>query len=397
MRINKWFFSVVFIAALSSCDTKQEPIKIGVLHSLTGTMAFSERNLVDAVTLAVEEINAQGGVLHRPLQTVIVDGKSDWQRFAQEADKLINEEQVSVIFGCWTSACRKSVKPVVESNDHLLFYPVQYEGVELSPNIIYTGSVPNQQIVPSLNWALDNLGQKVYLVGSDGVFPRTANMIMKDMLQTRGINAVGEAYLPLGNVDIVSIIEDIKQLQPDVIVNTINGDSNLAFFQALKLIDKKIPVLSFSIAEPEIKQIGIDLMKGHYASWSYFQSMPSVENKEFIKRFKQRFGEERLINDPMEAAYIGVKLWAQGVEAAATIAPKEVRKALNNQSIKAPEGIVTIDRETGHLWKTVRIGQIQPDGQFEEIWTSGRPIRPVPFLSYLLESEWKSLLKEIEE
>ncbi|MBE9532483.1 MAG: transporter substrate-binding protein, partial [Proteobacteria bacterium] len=155
MRINKWFFSVVFIAALSSCDTKQEPIKIGVLHSLTGTMAFSERNLVDAVTLAVEEINAQGGVLHRPLQTVIVDGKSDWQRFAQEADKLINEEQVSVIFGCWTSACRKSVKPVVESNDHLLFYPVQYEGVELSPNIIYTGSVPNQQIVPSLNWALD--------------------------------------------------------------------------------------------------------------------------------------------------------------------------------------------------------------------------------------------------
>lgn len=378
---------------LISCDYKEkDPINIGVLHSLTGTMAFSERDLVDAVTLAVEQINASGGVLDRPLKMVVADGASDWRRFSSEADWLISKEHVPVIFGCWTSACRKAVKLVVEKHNNLLFYPLQHEGLEQSPNIVYTGAAPNQQIVPSIQWALENLGKRVYLVGSGYIFPRTANMIIKDLLNQYQIKVLGESYLPLGSTNVETVINDIRKLNPDLILNTINGDTNIAFFTALQELDKTT-VLSYSIAEPEVKRIGTELLVGHYAIWNYFQSISDAENVKFVAAFKQRFGQDRLVNDPMAAAYTGVYLWAQSVRTAGSTAPVNVRAVLGQQSLKAPEGIVSIDATSQHLWRTVRIGRVQENGQFKIVWSTETPVRPVPFPSYRSKDEW---LKRID-
>jgi urea transport system substrate-binding protein len=386
--IIRWLWTLLLVSALIACEHKNNtPIKIGVLHSQTGAMAFNERNLVDAVMLAAEQINAAGGVLGRPLQLIVVDGASDWDRFAAEAERLIEKDKVAVIFACWTSSCRKAVKPVVEKHRHLFFYPLQYEGLEQSPNIVYTGAAPNQQIIPSVHWALENIGKRVYLVGSDYVFPHTANMIIKDLLKNYHLEVLGEFYLPLASMDIAPVMAEIDKLKPDLIINTINGDSNIAFFKALQSVSKTT-VLSYSIAEPEVKLIGVELMAGHYAAWNYFQSIPSKENIEFVSVFKQRFGEERVISDPMVAAYTGVYLWAQAVEAAASFDPENVRTVLGHQSLKAPEGIVSIDAVNQHLWKTVRIGRVRKDGQFDIVWSSGAPVRPMPFPSYLSKNEW---------
>ncbi len=394
--ILQWIRLMLIISIVVSCDYKKEPIKIGVLHSLTGTMSFSERDLVDAVTLAVEQINASGGVLDRPLKMVVADGASNWGHFASEADRLLSEEHVPVIFGCWTSACRKAVKPVVEKHNNLLFYPLQYEGLEQSPNIVYTGAAPNQQIVPSIQWALENLGKRVYLVGSDYIFPYAANMIIKDLLKQHQVEPLGESYLPLGSTNIATVISEIRKLKPDLILNTINGDTNIAFFSALQPLDK-IKVLSYSIAEPEVKRIGIELLVGHYAAWNYFQSINSADNLKFVAAFKQRFGQDRLVNDPMEAAYTGVYLWAQSARTAGSVAPTNIRSVLGQQSLKAPEGIVSIDATSQHLWRTVRIGQVQENGQFKIVWSTETPVRPVPFPSYRSKDEWIERLDAVKK
>ena len=389
----RWIALLLLTGVLIACDHESNtPIKVGVLHSLTGTMAFSERGLVDAATLAIEQINAAGGLLGRPLQPVVVDGASNWGRFALEAERLINNIKVPVIFGCWTSACRKAVKPVVEEYNHLLFYPVQYEGLEQSPNIIYTGASPNQQIIPSVHWALENIGKRVLLVGSDYIFPRTANMMIKDLLKVNQIKPLGEYYLPLGTTDVTTVINEINRLKPDLILNTINGDTNIAFFKGLQKLDKTV-VLSYSIAEPEVQHIGKELMTGHYAAWNYFQSIESAENKKFVNAFRQRFGQDRLISDPMEATYIGILLWAQAVTIANTVDPNAVRIKLNRQSLAAPGGIVVIDSSSQHLWKTVRIGRINTEGQFDIVWSSENPVRPYPFPSYHSKGDW---LKRLE-
>lgn len=386
--IYKYIYGLILLVTLVACDSSNNtPIKIGILHSLTGTMAFSERNLVDAATLAIEQINAAGGVLGRPLQALVVDGASDWTRFALEAERLITKEEVPVIFGCWTSACRKALKPIVEQYNHLLFYPLQYEGLEQSPNIVYTGASPNQQIIPSVHWALENIGKRVLLVGSDYIFPRTANMIIKDLLKVNQIEPLGEYYLPLGTTNVAAVIDEIKKLKPDLIFNTINGDTNIHFFKALEKL-KKPAVLSYSIAEPEVQHIGNELMTGHYAAWNYFQSIESTENKKFVNDFRKRFGQDRVISDPMEATYAGILLWAQTVATAKSVDPKIVKNKLNRQSLAAPEGIVSIDASTQHLWKTVRIGRIKPDGQFDIVWSSKKPVRPYPFPSYYSKAEW---------
>lgn len=377
---------------IQGCSETEPPIRVGILHSLSGTMAFSEKPLVDALTLAIEEINSQGGVLGRKVEAIIVDGQSDPGVFAREAERLIVEEQVAVIFGCWTSACRKAVKPVVEKYQHLLFYPVQYEGMELSPGIIYTGSAPNQQIMPSVTWALKNLGKSFFLVGSDTIYPRTANQVIKDLLLAQQGSVLAEHYLPLGSTEVGGIIDDIRKRQPDVIINTINGDSNIAFFKALKKI-KTVPVISYSIAEPEIAQINPELVQGHYAAWSYFQSIDRVENITFVQRFKQRFGKQRLISDPMEASYVGFHLWAKAVEHAKSFAPQRIKNVIGKESFNAPEGIVAVDSDTHHLWKTARIGRVREDGQFELVWQSDKPIRPVPYPSYRSKKEWQRLVE----
>lgn len=414
-----------------------ESIKVGVLHSLSGTMAISEKPVVDATLMAIEEINEEGGLLGRKIEPIVIDGKSDWPTFAKEAERLISEEKVSVIFGCWTSASRKTVKPIFEKYDHLLFYPVQYEGLESSPNIIYTGAAPNQQIIPAVKWAFDNLGKRFFLVASDYVFPRSANAIIKDQVAALRGTIVGEEYVLLGSHDVEDMVQKIIKTKPDVILNTINGDSNLAFFEELAYrfkdsgINKEdIPIISFSIAEAELiafnweefpemlkehiiqkrhptdqhithEMIGNivteikDFMTGNYASWNYFQSIDTQDNKSFIERFKNKYGQKRVTDDPMEAGYFGVYLWAQAVEEAGTDDVRQVRKVIVNQSFKAPEGMVYVEPENNHVWKTVRIGRIKEDGQFDIVWSSENPIKPLPYPIYRSKLEWDKMLQDL--
>ncbi len=384
-----------YLGNLSSFWPNRKPIKVGVLHSLTGTMAISETSVRDATLLAIEEINQRGGVLGRPILPIVVEGKSDWPTFAREAERLITGDQVSVVFGCWTSASRRTVKPVFEKYDHLLFYPVQYEGLEASPNIIYTGAAPNQQIIPAVKWAFDHLGKKIFLVASDYVFPRSANAIIKDQTAALRGTIVGEEYILLGSTDVKEVVQKIIKAHPDVILNTINGDTNVAFFKELRaagIRPDKIPTLSFSIAEDELRSLDIKTMVGDYAAWNYFQSVDTEENKVFVKNFKAKYGADRVTDDPMEAGYFGVYLWAQAVQDAGTDAVLSVRKALPNQSYKGPGGIVYIDAENNHTWKTVRIGKIQADGQFDIVWSSENLIRPVPYPIYRSKSEWNQFL-----
>lgn len=408
---KEWILALVFLilASLGAAgiflysqperiESEQDTIKVGVLHSLSGTLAISERPVVDATLMAIDEINEQGGVLGRKIEPIVVDGASDWPLFAEEAERLITREKVSVIFCCWTSASRKTVKPVFEKNDHLLFYPVQYEGLEQSPNIIYTGAAPNQQVLPAVEWVFENLGRKFFIVGSDYVFPRSANLIMIGKIEQLGGEVVGEEYRVLGDVNFKTIVEMIKQTQPDVILNTVNGDSNIAFFKELRkqgITSQDVPTISFSVAEEEIAHITAELVVGDYAAWNYFQSIDTIENKRFVENFKKRYGTNRVTDDPMEAAYFGVYLWAKAVEKARTDEAREVRKALLGLEFAAPEGTVRIDPENQHVWKQVRIGQIEKDGQFRIIWSSEELVRPEPYPKYKSKAEWSVFLEDL--
>ncbi len=380
-------------------DSEPLPIKVGILHSLTGTMAVSEIPVMQATLLAVEQINAQGGLLGRKVEAIVVDGKSDWPTFAREAERLIVEEKVSVVFGCWTSACRKTVKPIFEKHKHLLFYPVQYEGLEQSPNIISMGAAPNQQIIPALSWSIETFGPRIYLIGSDYVFPHVANLLINKLAPILEGSVIGEHYLPLGSTDFAKTIKEIKQLKPDVIINTINGDSNFAFFRALSVAGITVddtPVLSFSIGETELANMQKQHNTiGHYAAWNYFQSINSPENDYFINTYQLRFGKDLPVSDPMEAAWIGVQLWASAVKTAQTDNTGIVLRASLNQSILAPEGIISIDNHTQHAWKTIRIGKIQADGQFEIVWSSTEPIRPAPYPLLFSKFEAENFLDQL--
>ncbi len=395
-RISLLIFGLVTVIAIWNFFNQKppQPIRIGVLHSLTGTMAISEKPLVDAVRLAVNEINARG-VFKQPLEMVIADGQSNPTIFAKEAERLITQENVNVIFGCWTSASRKAVKPIVEKYNHLLFYPVQYEGLEQSPNIIYTGSAPNQQIVPAVRWALKNLGHRVYLLGSDYIFPRTANRIMKDFIRVANGTLLAERYLPLDSDGVDNIVQEIEKLKPDVILNTINGNSNAYFFKALSQSSvKETPVLSFSVGENELNHY--PALATHYAAWSYFQSIDSPTNQRFIENYRQLVGDtNRVTSDPIEAAYFSVYLWAQAVNDANSFTPENVNISILQQSFHAPSGIISIDKKTRHTWKMLRIGQAQPDGQFKEVYNSQFPIRPEPFPDYHTKPEWAEIVNSL--
>ena len=364
-----------------------DTIKVGILHSLSGTMAISETTVVDAEELAIKEINAAGGVLGKMLEPIKEDGASDWDTFAEKAEKLIDQDQVSVVFGCWTSASRKKVLPVFEAKDHMLWYPVQYEGQECSKNIFYTGAAPNQQIEPAVDWLLENKGTDFFLVGSDYVFPRTANNIIKEQLKAKGGTTVGEDYLPLGNTEVTPIITKIKAALPNggVIFNSLNGDSNVAFFKQLKgagMGPDLYPVMSVSIAEEEVRTIGPDFLTGHYAAWNYFQTVESAENDKWVSDFKAEYGDDRVTNDPMEAAYIMVYLWKQAVEQAGSTEIAAVREAAYGQTFAAPGGTVTMN-PNHHLSKTVRIGEIRDDGLFEIVSATDGPVDPLPWNQYV--------------
>lgn len=391
MRITPLILlSLLWLSGCLPLGEEAKPIRVGVLHSLSGTMAQSERAVVDATLMAIEEINQGGGLLGRRVEPLVVDGRSDWEHFAREAERLITEEKVEVVFGCWTSACRKSVVPVFEKQDHLLVYPLQYEGLEQSPNVLYTGATPNQQIIPAIRWAAENLGKRFYLVGSDYIFPRTANRIVNDVVTAIGGETVGERYIPLGSDALDAVVEQIARMQPDAIINTVNGDSNIALFHRLQQRDatKNIPTLSFSIAEGEIAAMDNLDLSGHYAAWNYFQSIDSPANRDFVQRIKARYGQQYRVSDPMEAAYIGVNLWANTVRLMRTSEVDIVNRAITGQSFAAPEGLVSVDVATRHLWKPVRIGRINAQGQFDIVWTSDQTIHPVPFPSYKNPQQW---------
>lgn len=405
-KVGSWsLLGVLILGAIAALFiyflfTKEQTatIKVGILHSMTGTMAISESPVKDSTLLAIQEINEAGGLLGKKIEAVIRDGKSDWPTFANEAEKLITEDKVSVVFGCWTSASRKTVKPIFEKHNHLLFYPVQYEGLEQSPNIIYTGAAPNQQITPAVKWTFDNIGKKFFLVGSDYVFPRTTNAIIRDIVSALQGEILGEEYILLGSSDVEELVKKIVDAKVDAIFNSINGDSNLAFFKALRkagITPDKVPTISFSIAEAELQAMGAADFEGDYAAWNYFQSIDSEKNNEFVAKFKKAYGEDRVTDDPIEAGYFGVYLWAKAVKDAGTTGLQAVRKTLPKQSLEAPEGMVYIDADNQHTWKIVRIGKIRSDGQFEIVWSSEKPIRPVPFPVYRSKIEWNQFLTEM--
>jgi len=374
--------------ALTSCSGSEtggasgDGVKVGVLHSLTGTMAISEITVRNAETLAIEEINAAGGVLGRTISAVVEDGASDPSTFAQKASKLIESDGVVTVFGGWTSASRKAMLPVFERTNNLLWYPVQFEGNECSPNIMYTGAQPNQQALPALEWAAEQGFQEYYLIGSDYVYPRTANLILKKHIEQRGMKVVGEAYVPLGGTDFSGVIARIRQARPAIVINTLNGDSNVAFFkqmQAAGLSPKTLPVMSFSIGEQEAQAMGPSLVEGSYAAWNYFQSLPGEANARFIEAYQNKFGADAAITDPMVHGYLGVYAWKAAVEAAGSFDPTEVRKAaVALGSFDTPMGPVRFAPNQSLVQKAY-IGRLQADGQFEIIADSGTEIEPEPY------------------
>lgn len=393
----KRFLAVLSAAALAAtmltaCGSRGgsssgdgDTVKVGLLHSLTGSMAISEKSVRDAEVLAIKEINAAGGVNGKQIEYVEEDGASEPSTFATKAEKLIDSEGVSTIFGCWTSSSRKAVKPIVEEYGSLLWYPVQYEGMESSSNIVYTGAAPNQQIVPAIDYLLDQGYKKFFLLGSDYVFPRTANMIINAQLEAKGAEAVGEEYADMDQTDFAAIISKIEAAKPDVIINTLNGTGNVSFFKQMSeknYTSKDYMTMSFSIAEEEVATIGADILKGHMVSWNYYQTTDTEKNKEFVNAYKDAYGENRVTSDPAEAAYDAVYLWKAACEKADSFEPEDVIRAVESGEISfdAPEGTVTIQCDNHHLVKPVRIGQVGDDGLINEIYATD-PVAPDPYLS----------------
>lgn len=367
----------------ASNSSESDTIKVGILHSLSGTMAMSEAPIADAELLAIEEINASGGVLGKQLVPIREDAASDWPTFAEKAEKLITDRDVAVIFGGLTSESRKAILPVVKAKNKLLWYPGAYEGQECSNHVFYAGATANQQLVPAVSWMIGNRGKSFFLVSSDD---RTTHEIVKDQIREYGGKIAGEAYVPLVNgvnADMSPVISDITTALPEggVIFNSLVGSHNRAFFRALKgagLSPENYIVMSVRVAEEEVFQIGSTLLDGHYATWNYFQTIDTEENKAWVKQFQDRYGFDRVIGAPMASAYAMVHLWAQSVEAAKSTETEAVREAAYGQTFQAPEGLVTI-QPNHHMTKTPRIGRVGLDGLFEILYAADSPVEPTPW------------------
>jgi urea transport system substrate-binding protein len=376
-------------------------IKVGIMHSLSGFMEISERSLHDAELMAIEEINEAGGVLGKKIVPIIKDPASDFSvGFPEKAKELLLKDQVAAVFGCWTSASRKSVLKIFERNNGLLFYPVQYEGNECSKNVVYTGAAPNQQIIPAVDYLWKEMGKrKFYLLGSDYIFPRTANQIIRAQLRNvYKASPVEEKYADLTEKEFANIVQDIVSKKPDVIFSTINGDSNLPFYKELArqgITAEKVPVCAVSVAEDELRGLKKDEFVGHLAAWNYFQSVSTPANKKFVKNFKAFVKDnKRVTDDPIEAAYFQVYLWKLAVEKAKSTAVNKVRKAIMDAddpiTFKAPGGLVKIDPRNLHTWKPFRMGEILETGQFKILYETKKPIRPIPYprVAYKKDCDW---------
>jgi urea transport system substrate-binding protein len=390
--------ALVFGSALTGLAA--DKVKVGILHSLSGTMAISEVSLRDVVTMAAEEINAAGGVLGKQIELVEVDPASDWDLFAEKAKQLLLQDKVDVTFGCWTSVSRKSVLPVYEEHNGLLFYPVQYEGEECSPNIIYTGATPNQQLIPAAEYLMSEDGgsyKKFYLLGTDYVFPRTANKILRAYLLAQGVPEANimEEYTPFHHQDYQTIVSKIKKFAAGgkaAVLSTINGDSNVPFYKEFAnqgLTSTQCPIMAFSVAEDELRAMETEPLVGHLAAWNYFQSVKSKENKAFVKAFKKFCaknnlpdGAKRPTDDPIVWSYVGVYLWKAAVEKAGSFDVAKVRPALYGLELDSPGGKVKMDSVNHHLWKPVMIGEIKKDGQFKTVYQTEGLVRPNPWSKY---------------
>jgi urea transport system substrate-binding protein len=370
-------------SAASCVDTSGDSVKIGFLNSLSGTMAISEKTVADSLKLAAEQINTEGGVLGKKLDVVSEDGASEPTVFAEKAEKLISADCVAAVFGGWTSSSRKAMLPVFEGANSLLFYPVQYEGLESSPNIFYTGATTNQQIVPALDYLKETGVKSLFLVGSDYVFPRTANKIIQAYAKANGIEVKGEEYAPLGHTDFSTIVNKVKSSGAGAVFNTLNGDSNVAFFKEYRnagLTATAMPVVSVSIAEEEVGGVGVDNLVGQLTAWNYYQTIDTPANKAFVEAFKAKYGQDRVTSDPMEAAYTSLFLWKAMVEKAKSFTTDDVTKAAGGVSYDAPEGKVTVNGENHHIAKTALIGKVGADGLIHTVWSSEQPIEPDPYL-----------------
>ncbi|NDY84433.1 urea ABC transporter substrate-binding protein [Orrella sp. NBD-18] len=386
----------------------QETIKVGILHSLSGTMAISETSLKDVALMTIDEINASGGVMGKKLEAVVVDPASNWPLFAEKARQLISQDKVVAVFGCWTSVSRKSVLPVFKELNSLLFYPVQYEGEELEKNVFYTGAAPNQQAIPAVEYLMSEEGggaKRFVLLGTDYVYPRTTNKILRAFLKSKGVKEsdIEEIYTPFGHSDYQTIVANIKKFAQGgktAVVSTINGDSNVPFYKELGNAGLKatdVPVVAFSVGEEELRGVDTKPLVGHLAAWNYFESLNNPVNKEFVAKWKAYAKAKNLpnnssavTNDPMEATYIGIHMWKQAVEKSQSTNVDKVIEAMAGQQFKAPDGYtIMMDKTNHHLHKPVYIGEIQPNGQFSVVWQSKGPIRAQPWSPYIPGNESK--------
>jgi urea transport system substrate-binding protein len=358
----------------------QEVVKVGILHSMTGTIALAEASVVDAEKLAIDEINASGGVLGKKIEAIVEDGASDWPTFAEKARKLLERDKVAAVFGCYTSASRKAVLPVFEKGKGLLYYPTYYEGLEQSPNILYTAQEATQSVVAAVNWLAANRGKNFYLIGSDYIWPRTTNKIATPTIAKAGAKVAGEDYFPLGHIEFGSVINKIKASGANVVLSTMVGGSNVAFYKQMKAagVDpKKITILALSVSEEEVSGIGAENVEGVLTCMGYFQSLPNAANQKFVKAFKAKYGEKRVTGDTLACAYTAVYLWKMAVEKAKSFEVAKVVAASTGLEIDAPEGKVKF-AANHHLWKHARIGEFTKDGQVKMLYESPL-IEPNPF------------------
>ncbi|HPG27447.1 MAG: urea ABC transporter substrate-binding protein [Spirochaetaceae bacterium] len=407
-RLETMLAAILCSIAISAAAAAEEPIKVGVLHSLSGTMAISETTLKDTVLMMVEQQNAKGGLLGRKLEAVVVDPASDWPLFAEKARQLLEKDRVAVVFGCWTSVSRKSVLPVFEELDGLLFYPVQYEGEESSKNVFYTGAAPNQQAIPAVEYLMDEIGvERWVLAGTDYVYPRTTNKILEAFLKSKGVKEADIMinYTPFGHSDWQSIVSDIKKFgsagKKTAVVSTINGDANVPFYKELGnqgVSAEDIPVVAFSVGEEELSGIDTKPLVGHLAAWNYFQSVDAPVNAAFIEKWHAFIGSpKRVTNDPMEATYIGFNMWVEAVKAAGTTDPSAVQKAIIGVEVPNLSGGRSTMLANHHITKPVLIGEIQEDGQFATVWETDGLVPGDAWSDYLpeskvIEADWTSKL-----
>ena len=411
-QLVRSFLASALLALLAPQAARAEgTIKVGILHSLSGTMAISETALKETALMTIEEINAQGGVLGKKLVPVVVDPASNWPLFAEKARQLVSQDKVAVVFGCWTSVSRKSVLPVFSELNGLLFYPVQYEGEELEKNVFYTGAAPNQQAIPAVEYLMSEDGggaKRFFLLGTDYVYPRTTNKILRAFLHSKGIadKDIEEVYTPFGHSDYQTIVANIKAFAAGgktAVISTINGDSNVPFYKELGNAGLKatdVPVVAFSVGEEELRGVDTKPLVGHLAAWNYFQSLKNPQNDAFVKKYRAWAKKRKLpnadkvvTNDPMEATYVGIWMWKQAVEKAKTTSTDAVITAMSGQTFKAPSGFtLTMDPTNHHLHKPVYIGEIRPDGQFNVVWKTKAPIRAQPWSPFITGNEAKQTL-----